>query len=173
MTAPSKAAGKPLRDWAAMLLEWGARQLPHPRRMRRSEAMSTNAATGAAPRASKAMLWAGWVISALPVLGLVMSAVMKFKGGPQLEEGLAKLDWPVNYAIGLGILELSCTVIYVIPQTAVLGAILLTGYMGGAIATHVRIGEGFVAQATIGVLLWLGLFLRDARLRELLPLRRL
>lgn len=72
----------------------------------------------------------------------------------------------------LGVTELLCAVLYAIPQTSVLGAILLTGYMGGAIATHARIGEGFIPQIIIGVLVWLGLFLRDARLRALIPIRR-
>ena len=77
-----------------------------------------------------------------------------------------------TYAVAIGIAELVSTLLYAIPRTSVLGAILLTGYMGGAIATHVRIGEPFVVQAGIGVLVWLGLFLRDARIRELIPLRR-
>ena len=72
---------------------------------------------------------------------------------------------------GLGILEIACTIIYAIPQTAVLGAILLTGYMGGAIATHVRVGEGVIPHIIIGVLVWLGLFLREPRLRAILPWR--
>ena len=121
---------------------------------------------------SKAMLWTGRVISALPVLGLLMSGVMKFTNSPQLTEGMAKLGWPANLAIPLGITELACTILYIIPQTSVLGAILLTGYLGGATATHVRIGDNFVAPIIMGVLVWLGLFLRDARLRALLPLRR-
>jgi Mn2+/Fe2+ NRAMP family transporter len=72
----------------------------------------------------------------------------------------------------LGVVELASAVIYLIPQTAVLGAILLTGYMGGAIATHVRLEEPFIIQTMIGVVVWLGIFLRDARLRQLIPLRR-
>jgi hypothetical protein len=74
--------------------------------------------------------------------------------------------------VGLGILELVCTVLYAIPRTAVLGAILLTGYLGGAIATHVRIGDDFTPPVIMALLLWGGLYLRDARLRALLPLRR-
>jgi hypothetical protein len=73
--------------------------------------------------------------------------------------------------LGLGILELICAVIYVIPRTSMLGAILLTGYLGGAIATHVRVGEQFIMPAVLGVLIWGGLYLRDYRLRALLPLR--
>jgi hypothetical protein len=89
------------------------------------------------------LVWAGRVISALPVLALTMSAVMKFMKPPEVIEGFVKLGWSENLAFGLGILELACVVIYAIPQTAVLGAILTTGYLGGAIATHVRINDNF------------------------------
>lgn len=71
----------------------------------------------------------------------------------------------------LGIVELACVVIYLIPQTAVLGAILLTAYLGGATATHVRISDAFFIPIIVGMLIWLGLYLRDGRIRELLPLR--
>jgi hypothetical protein len=120
---------------------------------------------------SKAALWAGRVASALPVLMLVFSGVMKLVKPAPVVEGFAHLGWDDQLALGLGILELGCTTIYLIPRTAVLGAILLTGYLGGAIATHVRIGEPYFLQAGLGVLVWLGLYLRDARLRALLPLR--
>lgn len=120
---------------------------------------------------SKKMLWAGWIVSLLPVLMLLFSVAGKFIKPPALVEGFDHLGWPHELALALGIVELACTVLYLIPQTAVLGAILLTGYLGGAIATHVRIGEGFVIQALLGVLVWLGLYLRDPRLRALIPLR--
>lgn len=121
---------------------------------------------------AKVMVWSGRVISTLVVVMLGMSAVMKFTNSPQLTEGMAHLGWPVKFAIALGITELVCTIVYAIPQTSVLGAILLTGYMGGTIATHARIEEAFFIQTGIGVLVWLGIFLRDARLRALIPLRR-
>jgi hypothetical protein len=111
-------------------------------------------------------------MSALPVVLLVFSGVMKLMKPPAAVDGFKHLGWPVELALPLGILELTCTVIYLIPQTAVLGAILLTGYLGGAIATHVRIGEPFISQSIFGVLVWGGLFLRDPRLRALIPLRR-
>ena len=120
---------------------------------------------------SNKMLWAGRITSALPVLMLLMSAVMKFVQSEDVLKGFTSLGWPTDLAIALGIVELTCTLIYAIPQTAVLGAILLTGYMGGAIATHVRIGEAFITQSALGVLVWLGLYLRDARIRALIPLR--
>jgi hypothetical protein len=120
---------------------------------------------------SKAMVWVGRVISALPVLMLLMSATMKLMKSPEVVKGFA--DWPANTAITLGITELVSTILYIIPQTAVLGAILLTGYLGGAVATHVRLGESILIPTLLGVLVWLGLYLRDARVRDLAPLRRL
>ena len=121
---------------------------------------------------SKTMVWAGRILSTLPVLMLVMSAVMKLTKHPEVLKGFATMGWPEYVLVPLGIVELVSTVLYVIPQTAVLGAILLTGYLGGAIATHVRIGEQFIMQAIFGVVIWLGLFLRDARVRALIPLRK-
>ncbi len=117
------------------------------------------------------MVWAGRILSTLPVLMLLMSGVMKLMQPPDLVEGFDKLGWPLSVALGLGIVELVCTALYAIPRTSVLGAILLTGYLGGAIATHVRIGDPFIAPVILGVVIWLGLYLRDARLRTLIPLR--
>ena len=119
----------------------------------------------------KWMFWTGWVISVLPVLMLLMSAVMKFVKPPGMAEGLSKIGWREDQMLTLGILELTCTLLYVIPQTSMLGAILLTGYLGGAIATHVRVGDDYLGPVIFGVLVWLGLYLRDPRLRALLPLR--
>ncbi len=131
--------------------------------------------TSAAPRrASAAMIWTGYVISTLPVLMLAMSATMKFLQPKEMVEGMAQMGWPMSLALPLGIVETVCTLCYIIPQTAVLGAILLTGYLGGAIATHVRVEDGnFFMPLLIGVALWLGLFLRDPRLRALLPWRKI
>ncbi|MDX2153210.1 MAG: DoxX family protein [Bryobacteraceae bacterium] len=121
---------------------------------------------------SKAMIWAGRVMSAIPVLMLLFSAAMKFTGSPQLAEGFGHLGWPVGQALGLGVLELTVTLLYVLPWTRVLGAILVTGYLGGAVAAHVRIGDPFWVQVLLGMLAWGGLYLRDKRLRELLPMTR-
>lgn len=121
---------------------------------------------------SKRILWAGRIISALPVLLLLFSAVIKLVKPPEVVEGFTRLTYAESLALGIGILELVCTVVYVIPRTSILGAILLTGYLGGATATHVRIGEPFFAPIILGVLVWGGLFLRDGQLRELIPLRR-
>ncbi len=120
----------------------------------------------------KKMLWAGRIMSTLPVLMLLFSGVMKLVKPAPVVEGFAHLGYPESLALGLGTVELACTVVYVVPRTSVLGAILLTGYLGGATATHVRIGEPFFMPIILGVLVWGGLFLRDERLRALLPLRR-
>jgi uncharacterized membrane protein YphA (DoxX/SURF4 family) len=131
--------------------------------------MQSESATNAV---SKKALWAGRIISALPVLMLLLSGVMKLlKPAPVVQE-FGRLGYPEKLTIVLGIIELSCTVIYVIPQTAVLGAILLTAYLGGATATHVRIGDPFFIPIVLGILIWLGLYLRDPRLRPLMPLTK-
>lgn len=121
---------------------------------------------------SKKALWIGWIMSILPSLLLLFSATMKIVHPPQLDEGFAHMGIPVSHAMGLGLLELTCTLIYLIPRTAVIGAILLTGYLGGAIQTHLRVGDPFIAQFIFGVVLWGGLYLRDTRLRALIPLRK-
>jgi hypothetical protein len=118
------------------------------------------------------MLWAGRIISALPVLLLVFSAVMKLLKPAPVVQGFARYGYPESQILLIGILELSCSIIYAIPRTSVLGAILLTGYLGGATATNVRVGDpSFYATVTLGIFVWLGLYLRDARLHALLPLR--
>jgi hypothetical protein len=123
---------------------------------------------------SKKMLWAGWIISAVPAAMLLLSCALKLMRSPQVLEEFARLGYDERVILGLGITELLCAVIYLIPSTSVLGAILMTGYLGGAIATHVRVGDPLFNQITpgvLGVLVWLGLYLRDPRLRALLPLR--
>nr|AYM54137.1 hypothetical protein [Chondromyces catenulatus] len=123
---------------------------------------------------SKAQLWGGRVASALPVLALLMSATMKFSHKPDMVAGfVGKFGYPESTITPIAVVELLCTILYVIPQTSVLGAVLLTGYLGGAVATHVRVQDAFIAPVALGVLLWAGLFLRDTRLRALLPLRKL
>jgi len=127
----------------------------------------------AAPVSKKA-LWAGRILGALPLLMLLPSATMKFLKPPEVIEGFVRLGYPESLALGLGILELACTAVYLVPRTSVLGAILLTGYLGGATATHVRVGDPlsmFIIPVILGVLVWGGLFLRDPRLRALIPLR--
>ena len=121
---------------------------------------------------SKKAIWLGRLITVLVSLALMASASMKLHGVAESKEQILKLGFPESLIVPLGILETSCALIYLIPQTAVLGAILLTGYMGGAICTHLRVGEHFYIQAGLGVLAWLGIYLRDERLRTLLPMRR-
>lgn len=119
---------------------------------------------------SKAVRVTGYILSALPVLMLVMSGVMKLARTAEVVKGFA--DWPAGTAVTLGLVELACTVIYLVPRTAVLGAILLTGYLGGATAVSVRMGASVILPVACGVFVWGGLYLRDPRLRALLPLRR-
>ena len=121
---------------------------------------------------SKKMLWAGRIVSAVVVLSLLFSATVKLGNLMDVGKELTRLGYPESHALGLGILELVCALIYAIPQTSVLGAILLTGYLGGATATHVRIDDPFIPPIITGVLVWVGLYWRDARLRALVPLRR-
>jgi len=123
----------------------------------------------------KKRLWAGRVISALPVLFLLFDGVIKLMKIEPVVQSFAQLGYPVGLAAGIGILELACVVVYVIPRTSILGAILLTGYLGGAIATHVRIGSPYFTHTFfpiyVALLVWGGLFLREDRLRALVPLR--
>lgn len=122
---------------------------------------------------SKPMFWAGWVLSVLPAPLLIMSGISKITLSPEVVKGFGDMGWTTDAATVLAALELGSLLLYLIPQTAVLGAILLTGYLGGACATHVRIadyGHSWIPVA-LGVVLWLGLFLREPRLRAILPLR--
>jgi len=121
---------------------------------------------------SRKVLWTGRILGLLPALLLTFSGVMKFVQPPGTAEGFAHLGIPLGHAFGLGVLELGCVVIYAIPRTAVLGAILLTGYLGGAMQTHLRLGEPVVMHVILGVALWGGVYLREPRLRALIPLRR-
>ena len=116
--------------------------------------------------------WLGRVISGLVSLIFVISALMKLLGGAEVKQGMAHLGLPESLIMPLAILEISCVVVYLIPVTAVLGAILLTGYVGGAICTHWRVGDPVLVQIALGILVWLGLYLREARLKALIPLRR-
>ena len=122
--------------------------------------------------ASGKIVWVGRVISGLACLLFLFSAALKLKGGPELTQGMAHLGLPESMVRPLAILEISCVVIYLIPPTAVLGAILLAGYLGGAICTHWRVGDPFFVQILLGIFVWLGLYLREPRLKELIPLRR-
>jgi len=118
------------------------------------------------------VVWIGRVISILVALVFLMSAAMKLKGGPELTQGMAHLGLPERMVVPLAILEISCAVIYLIPATSVVGAILLTGFIGGALCTHWRVGDPFFIHIALGILIWLGLYVRESRLKALIPIRR-
>ena len=121
---------------------------------------------------TKGRLWAGRIISAIPIAMLLFSAVMKFLRPPSVVQGFAHYGYPESMIVVTGALELACTIVYAVPRTAVLGAILMAAYLGGATATNVRVGDSvFFVPVLLGILAWLGLFLREDRLRALLPLR--
>jgi hypothetical protein len=121
--------------------------------------------------ASGKIVWVGRGISVLVSLVFLMSAFMKLKSGAEVMQGTAHLGVPESLIMPLAILEVSCVVIYLIPATSILGAILLTGYIGGAICTHLRVGDPFFIQIALGIVVWLGLYLRENRLKALIPLR--
>jgi hypothetical protein len=116
--------------------------------------------------------WAGRILSAIPVLMLLLSAAMKLLRPPAVLEGFAKYGYPVRLIGVIAILELACALVYLIPRLSVLGAILITAFLGGATATNMRIGDPlFFLPALFAAMAWGGLYLRDRRLRALIPLR--
>jgi hypothetical protein len=128
----------------------------------------------AAP-ASKATLWAAYGISALAVLFLIFDSVIKVLKLAPAVEATTQLGYPESLIISIGVIELVCLAVYMIPRTAILGAILMTGYLGGAIATNLRAGTplfNVFFPLIIGALIWGGIYLRDERLRALVPLRK-
>jgi hypothetical protein len=124
---------------------------------------------------SKKALWAGRTISTVIVLLLVLDGVMKFFKPQPVVDAFAQLGIPITLDFAIGILLLLCTLLYALPATSILGAILLTGYLGGAVMSHLRVGDPLFTHVLfptyLGSLLWLGLYLRDPRLRVLIPLR--
>jgi len=116
-------------------------------------------------------VWVGRAVSGLVSLLFFVSAFMKLKGGDEVTKGMEHLGFSASLMTPLAILELSCVVLYLIPRTSVLGAVLLTGYIGGAICTHLRVGDSFYVQIALGVAVWFGLWLREGRLWSLLPVR--
>ena len=123
--------------------------------------------------ATRWMVWAGRVISLWPVFVVLMSATWKLTRNPWYVGEFARIGWQESSLNLLAFLQLGCIALYLIPQTAILGAILLTGYLGGAIATYTRIGEPYpvLVPLSTSIIAWLGIYLRDARLRSLLPFR--
>jgi DoxX-like family len=119
---------------------------------------------------NKSSVWVGRILSALPVLFLLLDGVMKIVKPAFVVEATVQLGWPESVIVALGVVLVACTILYLIPRTAVLGAILLTGYLGGAVATHVRVGGplfSIIMPVILGAMLWGGLYLRDNRLRAL------
>src|ERR1039458_777221 len=120
---------------------------------------------------SKASLWAGRILSALAVLLFVFTAMFSLLKPAAAMQGFVHYGYPESALLRIAIVEILCAIVYAIPRTAVLGAILLTGYLGGATATHVRVGEPPILAIIVGIVVCAGLYLRDERLRALVPLR--
>ncbi len=130
----------------------------------------------AAPSTSNRSRWGGRILSGLPVLFLIFDAVIKLVHLAPVAEASARLGLPDHLAGGLAVLLLACLALYVVPRTAALGAVLLTGYLGGAVAIHLRVGDPLLSHSLfpvyVGAMLWAGLFLRDPRVRAVVgPLR--
>lgn len=126
-------------------------------------------------KTSKASFRAGWIITILVTLFMLMDAVMKIIKAKPAVDNSPQIGWPIDLLQPVGMVLLISTLLYVIPRTCVLGAILLTGYLGGAVAIMLRAqapGHPFLFPVIFGVLVWAGIFLRDARLRSLLPVRK-
>jgi hypothetical protein len=113
----------------------------------------------------------GRILTGVAVLPFAVSCIMKLAGPPGVVEALGRLGWASTTLVPLAALEATCVVLYLLPTVSVLGAIVLTGFLGGAIATHLRVGEPVFLHAVLGLLIWGGLYLREERLQELLPVR--
>jgi len=128
------------------------------------------------PSVAKKRLVAGYVLTALVALFLIFDTVIKVLRLPPAIQGTTELGYPAHTVLWIGIIELVCVGLYLAPRTSVLGALLLTGYLGGAIATHVRVGSPLLSHTLfpiyVALLLWGGLYLRETRLRALIPFRR-
>jgi DoxX-like family len=127
------------------------------------------------PQAKKRRI-AGYVLTAFVALFLTFDTVLKVLRLAPAVQGTTELGYPAGTVLWIGMIELVCLALYLVPRTSVLGALLLTGYLGGAIATHVRVGSPLVSHTLfpiyVALMVWGGLYLREPRLRELLPLRR-
>ncbi|MFI5399809.1 MAG: DoxX family protein [SAR324 cluster bacterium] len=126
-------------------------------------------------RVSRIALWCGRILSAAVVLFLLFDGITKLIQESHVVEGMALLGYPAHLIVPIGIEVLACTVLYVIPRTAILGAILLTGHLGGATASMVRVGDPqhpYAFPVVFGILVWLGLYMRDDLLRKLIPIRK-
>jgi hypothetical protein len=127
---------------------------------------------GGAQVPGRLALWAGWILTALPVAMLALSAAMKLARHPMVVQTMGgKFGYPDATILPIGLLELCCALLLAVPRTALLGAALVTAYFGGAVATHVRVSDPFAGPIVLGVFAWVGVFLREPRLRPLFPLR--
>jgi hypothetical protein len=142
------------------------------RRVAKEPIMTTALSIEAAPTTRTPARWGARIVTAIPVLFLAFDAAMKLANIPAVAEASARLGLPPTLALPLGILLAACVGLYVVPRTAPLGAVLLTGYLGGAVLTHARIGDPLLTHTLfpiyVGALLWTGLYLRDSRVRALL-----
>ncbi|HWR15788.1 MAG TPA: DoxX family protein [Terriglobales bacterium] len=133
------------------------------------------AATQTVQMTSKKRIVAGRVLSGIAILFLVLDGIGKLVKPPAVVEGTKSLGYPESTILGIGITLLVCTIAYAIPRTSILGAILLTGYLGGAVATHVRVGNPLFTHVLfpiyLGVFIWAGLYWRETKVRALIPFR--
>ncbi len=121
---------------------------------------------------SKTMLWTGRVVSAIPAIMLLFAGGMKLTKSAAVIQGFAQYGYSDHLIVVIGTLEIACTIVYLIPSLSVIGAILMTAFLGGATASNVRIGNpSYVITVVLGILVWAGLYLRDARMQALIPLR--
>ena len=132
-------------------------------------------ATNISPVVKKKLV-TGYVLTALVALFLIFDTVIKVLRLPVAIQGTTELGYPADSVLWIGMIELVCLGLYLVPQTSILGALLLTGYLGGAIATHVRVGNPLLSHTLfpiyVALLLWGGLYLRETRLHALVPVRR-
>lgn len=130
----------------------------------------------AAANGSKTALWTGRVLTGIVTLFLVLDSAMKLLQLDAVREAMAPLGYPAGLGLVIGVIEAICLLLYIVPRTAVLGAILLTGLLGGSAAAHLRVGDPLVTHVLfgvyVGILAWGGLYFRDERVRPLIPLRR-
>ena len=126
--------------------------------------------------ASAARLWTGRILSGLTLAFMLFDSVIKFFDIAPVREAMQQLGYPAGAAFTIGLIELACVVLYAVPRTSVLGAVLLTAHLGGGIASHLRIGSPLASHTLfpiyVAALMWGGLYLREDRLRALLPFRR-
>ncbi len=132
--------------------------------------------TGMTQTVSAGRLWTGRVIAGVIAAFLLMDVAMKFMKPPQVAAAFVRSGWPIDLSVPLGVILLISLAVYLIPRTSILGAILLTGYLGGAVASNLRLHEPLFSYTLFpvyfGVLTWLALWLRDPRLNDFLPLRK-